>query len=122
MTETQTIALIIAAAVLVSLVLTVLFIRARRSKKTQRSVQPQALDVGRLIEALGGGKNIESARTDAQRLKVLLADPALIRRDLLKETGLPAVISGRELKLLVKGDTKAAAKSLNRERNGEHEQ
>ena len=122
MTETQTIALFIAAAVLVSLVLTVLFIRARRSKKTQRSVQPQALDVGRLIEALGGGKNIESARTDAQRLKVLLADPALIRRDLLKETGLPAVISGRELKLLVKGDTKAAAKSLNRERNGEHEQ
>jgi phosphotransferase system IIB component len=122
MTETQTIALIIAAAVLVSLVLTVLVIRARRSKKTQRNAQPQAFDAGRLIEALGGGRNIESARADAQRLKVVLADPALIRRDLLKESGLPAVISGRELKLLVKGDTKAAAKSLNQERNGEHEQ
>jgi phosphotransferase system IIB component len=122
MTETQTIALIIAAVVLVSVLLTVLVIRTIRRRRTHRDLKPQALDVGRLIEALGGNANIESARADAQRLKVVLADPSLIRRDLLKESGLPAVISGRELKLLVKGDTKATAWSLNRERNGENKQ
>lgn len=79
------------------------------NKKTKTPVKELDLVVmNNLFDALGGSMNIQSLSAEHQRLKVVVLNIRDINTEKLKQLGMPAVIAGKEVKLLIREHTKDA--------------
>ncbi|MBN3490645.1 hypothetical protein JV173_03860 [Acholeplasma equirhinis] len=100
MTEGQIYTLIIASIVVLLGAAFIVFY-VLKTKQNKEKAQP-TIDVSTLLEALGGASNIVQTSLDNKRLKVTLSNPKLVSQTLLKSMGIIGMLSGKELKLLIK--------------------
>ncbi len=76
-------------------------------KKPKKKIKVDVTDyVNNLIDLLGGINNIKETSLEVNRLKVLLDNPNLLKKDLIKEQNLKAFLTGNEIKILLKDNIK----------------
>ncbi len=114
MTSEQLLTLIISVVVVI-LGVTYLYLYHRKAVSIKGD--HAALNVNKLIEALGGKTNILSTSLDNKRLKVMLEDPKLVSQTLLKTMDIAGFLSGKELKLLIKENPLEVKRNLDAIRN-----
>ncbi|TVP86386.1 MAG: hypothetical protein EA375_01555 [Acholeplasmataceae bacterium] len=79
------------------------------TKKTKTPIKGLDLVVmNDLFDALGGSENIQRLSAEHQRLKVTVLNIKDIDATKLKQLDIPAVIAGKEVKLLVRAHTEDA--------------
>lgn len=109
--------LAISIAILAILLMTILIMMIKRSKKhVEEPIQEDYLD--QLVLALGGKNNIIKAMKEHQRLKVTVENIKLLNQNILKELELAAFLKGKEVTLLVKHQSEKVLTYLNEQRKG----
>ncbi|MBE0701530.1 MAG: hypothetical protein IH571_07565 [Acholeplasmataceae bacterium] len=108
---------IVLATFLLIFLLSMLF-SARISQRRGR-LKTETLDLvylNNLYEALGGAHNISNVSVEHQRLKVSVNAIKDIDANRLKSLEIPAVLAGKEVKLLIKSNTQEVLSYINQRR------
>ena len=110
---------LIAFGVLLVLGLTLYFIKTKSKVKEIKKVLPQ-LNLDRLYLALGQKENILNISIEHQRVKVELNDTKAIDINEIKTLNIPAFLTGKTLKLLIKENPQLVVKYIDNKRKEEN--
>lgn len=103
---------IIIAVVAAMLLLVILLIIVYRKPKEKNI--PLDIDyLNKLLKSLGNTNNINEISIENKRIRLLLNDIKMVDANILKELEIPAFLKGKELKILIKNNTKEVYNFLN---------
>jgi phosphotransferase system IIB component len=106
-------------AIGVILILSLIFIVLKLTRKKGNIIPVDQTFLGNLYAALGKKENIKSIDMKQQRLQIEVSNIKAINQDLLKESNTPAFLTGRKITLLIKDNTKQVFNYLNEKRKEE---
>mgnify|MGYP001238889837 CR=1 FL=1 len=109
---------LIAIAVLF-IILIVVLIKIRRKKPTKKENTLDPRWINDLVLALGGFDNIQKIDHANQRVRCTLSDIRKVSQPALETLKVPAVLTGKQLTLLIKGNPSWVVQEINTLRNEE---
>ncbi len=111
---------IIIAVVAVIILLVFLLILVYKKPKDDKTTLVTDEYLNKLLNILGSNENIEEVSVENKRLRLILKDIKKVDVIGLKDLEIPAVLKGKELKLLIKNDITTIYEFLN-ERSANNE-